>query len=329
VSVKILIAAWNNFFFAPRSTLPLGLFRILYGLCVVATLLLLRPDWEAWYGGQAWITSLAMRNIEPGARLNVFNLIPQEGSWIDAVFWLSLLSATFLTIGLLTRISSAANFLCLASLHQRNLLILHGGDTFLRVAGFFLVFAPTGAALSLDRLIQGRRGPELRSPWAQRMIQFELAMVYLGSFWWKSLGTPWVDGSALLYVSQIAELQRFPLPGWLLAPAVLKCGAWLTLALEFALGTLLWVKEFRYPLLILGCGFHLCLEYAFNIPMFQWDILSAYVLFIDPADLERAWARFRHTITHARISPTRLDGRRQSGSTAKRPPAANQAGGPA
>src|SRR6202043_3452395 len=96
VSVKVLVAAWNDLFFAPRSTLPLGLFRILYGLCVAATLLLLRPDWEAWYGGQAWITSLAMRNIEPGPRLNVFNLISQEDSWIDAVFWLSLLFATFL-----------------------------------------------------------------------------------------------------------------------------------------------------------------------------------------------------------------------------------------
>ncbi|MCU1343451.1 MAG: hypothetical protein JWN92_2874, partial [Candidatus Acidoferrum typicum] len=39
----------------------------------------------------------------------------------------------------------------------------------------------------------------------------------------------------------------------------------------------------------LGLLFHLSLEYSLNIPLFQWDILSAYVLFIDPADITRAW----------------------------------------
>jgi Vitamin K-dependent gamma-carboxylase len=335
MSIRLLIAAWNNAFFTPRSPLPICLFRILHGACVVATLLLLRPDWEAWYGNQAWLTSASMGKIEPGVRLNLFRLIPAEDSWINGLFWLALVSAAFLTIGLFTRISSVASFICLASLHQRNLLILHGGDTFLRVAGFFLIFAPAGAVLSVDRLIRPGRGthpghsPELWSPWAQRMIQFELAMVYLFSFWWKSLGSPWIDGSALIYVSQVAELRRFPIPGWLLAPVVLKCGAWITLALEFALGALLWVKEFRYPLLILGCCFHLLLEYALNIPMFQWDILSAYVLFIDPADLERVWARLqgiRHNVTHACTSSPRLGSRRQSGSPAKRSPTADPTG---
>jgi hypothetical protein len=34
--------------------------------------------------------------------------------------------------------------------------------------------------------------------------------------------------------------------------------------------------------------FHLSLEYALNIPMFQWDMLSAYVLFIDFAWIKKA-----------------------------------------
>jgi hypothetical protein len=46
------------------------------------------------------------------------------------------------------------------------------------------------------------------------------------------------------------------------------------------MGLLVWFKPFRYPLLLVGVLFHLTLEYAFNIPLFQWDILSAYVLFM-------------------------------------------------
>jgi hypothetical protein len=45
-----------------------------------------------------------------------------------------------------------------------------------------------------------------------------------------------------------------------------------------------------------GAGsFHLWLEYSLNVPLFQWGILSAYVLFIDPKDVRHAieWMRLR------------------------------------
>src|SRR5205823_1211363 len=131
-------------------------------------------------------------------------------------------------------------FLCLASIHQRNLYITHGGDTFLRVTGFFLIFAPAGAALSVDRLIRVWRGKEgiaivPRSPWAQRMIQFELALLYFATFCWKIKGAPWLEGTALFYVYHLDELQRFPVPGWIRNPVVLRLGTWAALGLEFSL----------------------------------------------------------------------------------------------
>src|SRR6202034_18108 len=127
-------------------------------------------------------------------------------------------------------------FVCLTSIDQRNLFILHGGDTFLRVTGFFLIFAPAGAALSVDRLVRLRRGREsptelrLCRPWAQRMIQLELAFMYLISFWWKLKGGAWLDGTALYYVFHLDEFQRFPVPQFLLHPAILRVGSWLALA---------------------------------------------------------------------------------------------------
>jgi HTTM domain len=298
MSLRALLQAWNEFFFAPQSPIPISLFRVLYGLVVTATLLLLRPDWLNWYGVHAWVTLQTMAKVEPGMRLNLFTLIPQDDSWVNALFWLFLGFAVLLTIGLLTRVSSVAVFLALASIQQRNLFMTHAGDTFLRVAGFFLIFAPAGAAFSVDRLIRIRAGKmdpatQPRSPWAQRMIQFELALLYFVSFWWKSMGITWVNGTALYYVNHLEEIQRFPLPGWVQLPIVLKLGTWLTLGLEFSLGVLIWFKELRYPLLLLGLLFHLCLEYWLNIPMFQWDVLTAYVLFVDPKDLEKVLDRIR------------------------------------
>ena len=85
----------------------------------------------------------------------------------------------------------------------------------------------------------------------------------------------------LFYVYYLDELNRFPVHKWFFYPAVLKFGGWSALALEFSLGLLVWIKELRYPLLVTGLLFHLWLECSLNILTFQWDILAAYVLFID------------------------------------------------
>lgn len=300
--LRRIYAAWEQFFFAPLSPLPIGLFRILYGLCVCATLLLLHGDWLAWFGVHGWVTLPAMTQSEPGLRINLFHVMPQNDHWIAAFFWIFLAFAVLLTLGLWTRISSIGVFICLTSMQQRNLFITNGGDTFLRVAGFFLMFAPAGAAFSLDRLLRVRRGlepvePASRAPWAQRMIQFELALLYFASFLWKIKGSAWRNGTALYYVMHLHEIHRFPLPAWIDHMAILRMGTWATLLLECSLGILIWFRPFRYPLLLLGLLFHLCLEYSLNIPMFEWDVLTAYVLFIDPADL----ARFA-TVVRNRIS---------------------------
>jgi hypothetical protein len=294
--------AWGKFFFTPQLPTPIALFRILYGGCVSVTLILLHADWLDWYGVHGWVSLETMKTIEPGIRLDLFALLPQDDRRIGPFFFLFLGFSVLLTIGLWTRISSVVVFLGLASVQQRNPFIMHGGDTFLRVAGFFLMFAPAGAALSLDRLIrahkEGERLDVVRiAPWAQRMIQLELALVYLMSFCWKMKGHAWLNGSALYYATHLSEIQRFPLPMWTQNPVVLKLGSWFTLILEFSLGVLIWFRRVRYPLLLVGLLFHLSLEYAFNLPMFQWDVLTAYVLFIDPGDLARTWQYVRCLVT--------------------------------
>jgi Vitamin K-dependent gamma-carboxylase len=298
MTLGALRQAWDRFFFTPQSPMNIALFRIFYGVCVCATILLLRSDWLNWYGVHGWISLSTVRQLEPGMRLNLFTVMPQDDRWIAAFFWGFLASVVLLTLGIFTRVSSVAVFLCLTSMDQRNLLILHGGDTFLRVAGFFLMFAPAGAALSVDRILRVRRGlegPEIepRAPWAQRMIQIELALMYFTSFWWKAKGHSWLDGTALYYVLHLHAITRFPVPQWVQSAAILKLGAWFTLVLEFSLGVLIWLRPFRYPVLLLGLLFHLSIDYALNLPMFSWDVLTAYILFVDPADLDHWWHGIR------------------------------------
>jgi hypothetical protein len=294
IYMQKLIALWQRFFFEPQSPIPLALFRILYGCCIFGTLLLLHSQWLEWFGTHAWISQRSMNIMEPDIRLNLFAIIPQSDAWISALYWFCLVSSILLAVGLWSRFNSAIAFLCMTSLHQRNPFILHGGDDFLRVVGFFLVLAPAGAALSLDRIIRVRRGAEPRAvqpivPWAQRMIQLELAFTYLMAFWHKLSGATWRNGTAVFYVLHYHALERFPLPSWMMSSGFIRAETWSVLSFQLSFALLVWFRRFRYPVLLCGLIFHLCLEYSLNIPMFQWDVLSAYVLFLDEQGLRRGW----------------------------------------
>jgi hypothetical protein len=301
-----LRATLAEYFLKPVSPYPLGLFRILFGLCVCATLLLLHSDWLAWFGVRGWISMETIGRAESGLRFNIFALLPHDDRWIAPLYWLLLGSSIALTIGLGTRLNSIIVYLGLNSLNQRNPLTLHGGDTFLRAAGFFLMFAPSGAALSLDYLLTNRRHhtpraePPQISPWAQRLIQYQLAIIYMASFCWKAKGPSWRNGTALFYVVYLREIRRFPIPGFVYQAWALHLGTWLAMAFELLFPLLVWFKPFRKPMLIAGLVFHLSLEYALNIPMFQWDMLCAYPLFLDAGLFRRLMSYLSKRRLHQR-----------------------------
>src|SRR5215471_6993425 len=85
----------------------------------------------------------------------------------------------------------------------------------------------------------------------------------------KNQGGSLVAGHGTLLCVSHRRTQTVSAARWFFDPIVLKVGSWSALALEFSLGVLIWVKEFRYVLLVLGVMFHLWLEYSLNVPLFQ------------------------------------------------------------
>jgi hypothetical protein len=70
----------------------------------------------------------------------------------------------------------------------------------------------------------------------------------------------------------------------------IRLASWGTIVIELGLGTLIWVKEFRYVVLVGGVAFHLVLEYFLNLQLFGWTMLCCLLLFVSPADLV-SWLR--------------------------------------
>lgn len=294
MTVRGLVRSWNGFFFTPQLATTIGLYRILYGLLVIADLILLRPSWLTWYGPKGFITLETVYKVStPGPRINFFEILPKTDFAVNVFFWVSLLVAISLTLGYMTRFSAVAVFMCLSSIQERNFYILNSGDSLLRIISFIMMFAPAGAAFSIDRILRMRRGRgdtalRLYSPWAQRLIQIQLAVLYFATFYWKTIGTKWMDGTALYYVLRLDAFRRFPMP-IINSMWIVKSLTWGTLLIEFALGVLVWFKELRYPVLIAGLCLHLGIEYSMNIPMFEWIMMATFLTFVEPEDLTRMW----------------------------------------
>lgn len=298
ISLRDLGQGWNRFFFAEEKPLAIAVFRIVFGLVLLANQLLLLPHVPDWYGVRGVVSFDVAEKLPGGAGLNLFAWLPQHDATVWALYWGSCVLAVLLIIGLATRTSAALLFLTLVSLHHRNVLILNGGDTFLRLALFFLIFSGAGRAFSLDRLLRIARGresgaPPLLAPWATRLIQLQLAFLYFYAFVWKATGGMWLAGTAVYYTSRLVEFWRFPLPYIFEHMWTIQLWSWATLLIEFALGTLVWIKELRYWVLLAGVLLHAGIDYAMNIPLFGFIMISAYVTFVPPGDLERFFERLR------------------------------------
>jgi hypothetical protein len=300
-----VIRAWNRFFFAPADPLPLALFRIVFGFLVVVTLMALWPDLSVWYGpvgvlprDSAWLAAY-------GDRLDVTRWLPDR---VESVRWLFVVvggAAAMLSAGLFTRLSAAIVFVGLASLHHRNPLILHSGDTLLRLCAFFLIFSHAGRALSLGRAFRRGLRPDvlLLPPWAQRLIQLQVSIVYVSTVCWKLSGHMWRDGTATWITSQLVDFQRFPVSLLFNHLWSVRLLTWGTLAIEGALGVLVWYPRLRYSVLATGILFHVGLDYAMDLPLFQWIVMSTLLCFLPPEDLRSAGRRCRQWVAGRRGSP--------------------------
>lgn len=148
----------------------------------------------------------------------------------------------------------------------------------------YLVFPPPSAPIE-------RRGPL----WARRLIQGQLALVYLASGGGKLLDPDWRGGQVirvrLMRSLELALARGLELPEWLpsllTSPALLSAACKLAIALELTLAFALFFRKTRVVALWLGVWFHLGIELTSRVEVFSWLVLTVYVLFARPELQER------------------------------------------
>jgi hypothetical protein len=282
--------------FKPESPMSLCLFRIAFGLVLLEYCFLTAPELLTYFSNTNGILRPETLNSVFGIPvINLLVLLPQGDGWLIAFFGLFTLACLGVTLGLFSRVSMVIVYLGLVSFLHRNIFVHHGGIHLMCIAAFWMMFAPTGAALSLDRLwFKSKSSSEQNcSLWALKAYQFQFALVYWQSSMAKLAAPSWWDGTAMYYVFRHSEFARFTVPFVPQNMFFLKLCTWGAVFIEFLGWTLIWFKETRYAVLLALLALHLGIEYAMNIPMFEHIMIASLIIFVPSEDAEKFVAWFK------------------------------------
>lgn len=257
---------------------PAALFRILLGLILLKDALYRLWIVTPFYSDQGLVPRAVITEIGRTTRWSLMDALSTD--WQAAIFigvWIAVLLA--LIVGYHTRIMTVINFVLLLSLHERNVYILTGADTALRVFSFWLMFIECGRVYSLDT--RQTRGAIAAFPvWALRL---QVILIYFTTAYLKWLGEPWRQGEALHYVLQL-ETILLP-PGWILreiaSESLLRTLSHAALGIETLLPILfLLPMRWRWIGIGLGIALHLGIGISLAIPDFSVVMILSYVIMV-------------------------------------------------
>jgi Vitamin K-dependent gamma-carboxylase len=276
-------AAWNRFWFTPVETSTLALFRIAVGLVVLGWTLALAPSLYAFYSRDGILPTYP--DYEGTLAWGLLEWFPGDAA-VTILYFALLLASICVLVGFAARIATLIVFVCMVSFAHRNPWVLNSGDLLVQLLVFYLLLAPAGDGLSVDRwLKRDRQFWEFsrRSIWPLRLVQVQVTILYITAVWDKVRGSTWNDGTAVSYALRIGDLERFPVPGFVTDSLILaNLMTFGTLAIEFALAILVWNRVLRPWVLLLGVLLHLGIDYGVRVGFFSWAVFVAYVAFIPP-----------------------------------------------
>jgi hypothetical protein len=320
------LRTWNRFWFGAISARPLGMFRIVFGILVLAHLAFITVDLDYWYTDAGLLQGDQARLAAGPLRFSPLQWV-QDPTSVRCVWGAVAAVAVAFVLGWRTRIMSILLYVGLLSLYHRNISSNCGPDQLMMITSFYMMLSPCGAALSLDaRRVALRRGTvaePLIIPWAQRLLQIQLCLIYLATAAFKCHGSTWLGGTAIHYVifnHEVGQLNLEWLAGY---PVVISVLSQTALLVEFALAFLLWFRPTRKWIALAGVLLHAGIVPLVNVPLFGEQMAAIYLVFLAPDELDallgffdpRRWFGRRGSelqALSARLDPAcALDGWRQ------------------
>lgn len=296
-----------RYWFGRVDARPVAAFRVVFALLLLKDALYHTPLAHIFYSDSGIMPrSIVTTGFGRGWRFSLMDSIGDGG--VAALFFgLWAVVALLLLLGWHARLMSILNFIIILSVHERNALVLNGGDQAMRVLSFWAIFLPLSAYYSLDAIRNRRKAYNHAGRWSAlradgahttfafplRMIQLQVALVYLFTFWLKLYSDLWLNGETIYHSLQLQSFAS-PIGDWLFslqANGLYQLATIGTLVAEgfFIVGVFAPIFQPRLKILalVMGALLHIGIGVAMAIPNFSLVMMISYVLFFEPAWIQR------------------------------------------
>ncbi len=236
----------------------------------------------------------------------------------------TILVAFLFMIGFCTRVTSVLTWFTMLSYIHRSNFTIFGVDTMMSIALLYLMIGPSGAALSVDRLIARwwassqalrRRGdkepgegpvrlpalpvaPSVSANLAYRLFQIHLCIIYMAAGLSKLQGTSWWTGEAVwgtLANFEFAPMQyglynaflAFLCDNPFVWRAFVTAGTLFTLAFEIGFTFLIWQPRTRWVMILMAVILHGGIGLFMGLKTFSMMMLVLVLSFVAPDAIHR------------------------------------------
>jgi len=293
----------RDYWFGRVDSRPLSVFRIGFSLFLLKDALSHIALANLFYSDAGVLPRQTLMDVVRPEHFSLMEALSTE--WMAAAFFiLWTVVVLCLLLGYRTRLMSILNFVIVLSIHERNVYVLTGGDTVLRVMCFWMMFIPLDHHYALDavrrrwsRYRQTRQLRDLRFPAAGytayafpvRMIMIQVALVYIFTIVLKLQGSQWLNGQAVGYVFQV-QAMMVPLGRWFgsVAPDWLfRILTYQTLMAEAGFAIFMFSPFLQPSLRVLGLffviGLHLGIGLMMTQPLpdFSLVMFASYLVFFE------------------------------------------------
>lgn len=292
-----LAAAWDRFFFGFSAPKAVGVFRIMFGLTLLLSVVLRMFGTDAYFTDASGIGIHDIKDLLPDFFRPAVMWYPKtlQAAWFFQIAEVAAL--LLLVVGVFGRIGSrvlgALILFCHLGLMQRNYSIVYGADMVATFWIFGFCFLDSTEEFSLRAWWSRRARAEGRlvkaePEWSRiftsvgaRLLQIQLCVVYMYTGFEKLKGGDWWDQTAVWKVLGNSQLMTTDLSFLRNVPLVIGAATWGTVLFEVYCAVLFWPRATRKWMLALGWLLHIGIALTMGLYIFSLTMMSAYVLFAD------------------------------------------------
>lgn len=291
---SLVTSAWNRFWFAPTDPLPLCVLRLLAGGMLLYTHIIWGVNLEAFFGSEGWHSVEAVTQFQENQFTHsIWWLVPDE--WLRFAHTAMGVVLLLFFLGVATPVTSVLALVITISNSNRAPIANYGLDQILSLFILYLAIGPSGAYLSVDRLIKKFRTQlkrvevkkSSRANLSLRLIQVHYCVIYFFAGTAKLQGDAWWNGQAMWMTFANEEYQSLDMTWLAHYPRFTEIMTHVTVIWELAFAFVIWNKSVRPFMLLIGAFMHLGIVFALGMPTFGLIMIFGYTAFLSPDFLVR------------------------------------------